>query len=138
MGYEKVSKWLRKGGKQDEGAEKPEPGSERLCLMPLSGQPGKLAAVRGEAPQPRVRCRLSPPRARTPKTLPTCSTSLFFRKKLTKTSTNTFFSFYFPHTLKVALITNQFTDEDTEGQRGEVTCPRPHSYLVAREGLESA
>lgn len=51
MGYEKVSKWLRKGGKQDEGAEKkPEPGSERLCLMPLSGHPGKLAAVRGGKP----------------------------------------------------------------------------------------
>lgn len=59
MGYEKVSKWLRKGGKQDEGAEKkPEPGSERLCLMPLSGHPGKLAAVRGGSPS--TPCKVSP------------------------------------------------------------------------------
>lgn len=47
-------------------------------------------------------------------------------------------SLCFHHSLRLDMITHHFTGEDTEAQRGEVTCPRPHSYLVARGALESA
>lgn len=44
-------------------------------------------------------------------------------------------SFGSHHTLKVDRMTHYFTDGETEAPRGEVTCPKPHSYLVADEGL---
>ena len=44
-------------------------------------------------------------------------------------------SFESHHTLKVDRMTHYFTDGETEAQRGEVTCPKPHSYLVAEERL---
>lgn len=39
-------------------------------------------------------------------------------------------------TLQLDRITLHFTGGETEAQRGEMTCPRPHSYLVGGEGLE--
>ena len=45
-------------------------------------------------------------------------------------------SFDSHHTLKIDMIIHHFTDGETEAQRGKGTGPRPHSYLVAGEGLE--